>query len=145
MRLLRGFLEEWYSLFYDERRNRRALEEAKERYDRLKDNPDYRKLEHLAGLQARLCEEHFLKISRFLEQDEWEATNNGAERMGRAFRHLQRPHYNFRKPRTIEDAIRVRAWYTKEQSSTSTEGLPLGRCSRGRKARRASSEMPTAA
>ncbi len=143
VRLLRGFLEEWYLLFHDQQRNRRTLEEAKERYERLRTNPDYRLLKNLARLQARFCEEHFLKISRFLEQDGWEATNNGAERMGRAFRHLQRPHYNFRKPGTLEDAIRVRAWHSKKQS-TSTEGLPCGRCARGRKPRRAS-EMSTAA
>jgi hypothetical protein len=133
VRLLRGFLEEWYSLFYDERRSRRTLEEAKERYDSLKNNPDYRKLEHLAGLQARLCEEHFLKISRFLEHEEWEATNNGVERTGRAFRHLQRARYNFRKPVSIENAIRARAWLAKQGSSPRSIPPP-GRCARGRKA-----------
>jgi hypothetical protein len=133
VRLLRGFLEEWYSLFYDEQRNRRTLEEAKERYDRLKDNPDYQKLEHLAGLQARLCEEHFQKVSCFLEHDEWEATNNGVERTGRAFRHLQRSRYNFRKPVSIENAIRARAWLAK-QGSSPTSTPPPGRCARGRKA-----------
>ncbi len=39
--LLRGFLEEWYLLFYDEQRKRRTPAEATERYGRLKDNPDY--------------------------------------------------------------------------------------------------------
>jgi transposase len=143
LRLLRGFLEEWYLLFHDEQHNRRTLAEAKERYDRLKDNPDYQQLKHLAGLQARFCEEHFQKVSRFLEQDGWEATNNGVERMGRAFRHLQRSRYNFRKPGSIEDAIKVGAWFSKERS-TPTEGLRLGRCARGRKARQAS-EMSRAA
>jgi hypothetical protein len=109
VQLLRGFLEEWYLLFYDEQRNRRTLEEAKERYYRLKDNPDYQKLEHLGGLQARFCEEHFQKVSCFLKQGDWEATNDGVERTGRAFRHLQRSRYNFRKPTSIENAIRVRA------------------------------------
>jgi hypothetical protein len=134
VRLLRSFLEEWYSLFYDEhRRNRRTLEEAKERYDRLKDNPDYQKLEHLGGLQARLCEEHFQKVSRFLEHEEWEATNNGVERTGRAFRHLQRSRYNFRKPLSIENAIRARAWLAK-QGSSPTSTPPPSRCARGSKA-----------
>jgi hypothetical protein len=133
VRLLRSFLEEWYLLFYDEQRNRRTLAEAKERYDRLKNNPDYQKLEHLAGLQARLCEEHFQTVSRFLEHEEWEATNNGVERTGRAFRHLQRSRYNFRKPTSIENAIRARAWLTK-QGSSPTSTPPPGRCARGRKA-----------
>lgn len=133
VRLLRGFLKEWYLLFYDEQRNRRALTEAKERYDRLKSNPDYQKLEHLAGLQARLCEEHFQKVSRFLEHEGWEATNNGVERTGRAFRHLQRSRYNFRKPTSIENAIRARAWLAKQESSPRSTPPP-GRCARGRKA-----------
>ena len=131
VRLLRSFLEEWYLLFYDERRNRRTLEEAKERYDRLKNNPDHHKLEHLAGLQARFCEEHFQKVSCFLEHEEWEATNNGVERMGRAFRHLQRSRYNFREPASIEDAIRAKAWLAKEGNSP--RNTPPGRCIGGYK------------
>jgi hypothetical protein len=133
VRLLRSFLEEWYLLFYDEQRNRRTLEEAKERYDRLKNNLDYQKLEHLTGLQARFCGEHFQKVSRFLEHEEWEATNNGVERTGRAFRHLQRSRYNFREPASIEDAIRARAWLAKEGRSSPTSTPPPGRCARGRK------------
>ena len=69
----------------------RDIEAKKQRIERLKNDPRYRSLKHLGRLQARLDEEHFSKISRFLEQDRWEATNNGAERMGRAFRHLQKP------------------------------------------------------
>jgi transposase len=133
VRLLRGFLKEWYSIFYDEQRDRRTLEEAKERYDRLKDNPDYQKLEYLGGLQARFCEEHFRKVCRFLEHEEWEATNNGVERTGRAFRHLQRSRYNFRKPTSIENAIRARAWLAKQGSSSLRSTPPPGRCARGRK------------
>jgi hypothetical protein len=117
VRLRRGFLEEWYLLFHEEQHKWRTLAEAKERYDRLKNNPDYQKLKHLAGLQARFCEEHFLKVSRFLMQDGWEATNNGAERTGRTFRHLQRSRYNFRKPISIENALRARAWLAKQGSS----------------------------
>ena len=32
---------------------------GKERYERLRTNPDYCVRKHLARLQARLCEEHF--------------------------------------------------------------------------------------
>ena len=132
VRLLRSFLDEWYLLFYDEQRDRRTLEEAEERYDRLKNNPDYRKLEYLTVLLARFCGEHFQQVSRFLERDEWEATNNGVERTGRAFRHLQKSRYNFREPASIEDAIRARAWLAKEGSSPTSTPLP-GCCARGRK------------
>lgn len=144
VRLVRSFLEEWYSLFYDERRTRRTLEEARERYDLLMSDPRYQTLEPLARLQARFGEAQFLKISEFLRRPEWESTNNAAERSARAFRHLQAPHYNFRKPPSIENAIRARAWLSKEEESNWTDGVPPGRCARGRKARRIS-EMPAAA
>src|SRR4051812_7678889 len=83
--LLHGFLEEWYLLFTIEQRNRHTLAEAKEHYDHLKNNPDYGALKHLACLQARLGADHFLKVSRFLEYNDWEVTNSGVERTGRAF------------------------------------------------------------
>ena len=141
--MIRGFLEEWYLLFHDEQRIRRCPTEAKERYDLLKSNPGYRALKPLARLQARFDEEHFLKISSFLKCPQWEATNNGAECCARAFRHLQAPHYDFRKPRSIEGAIKAKAWLSKEENSP-MGGPPSGRCTRGRKVRR-TSEMPMAA
>ncbi len=74
-----------------------------------------------------------MKISRFLEHEEWEATNNGVERTGRAFRHLQSLRYNFRKQTSIENAIRAKAWLAKQKSSPKSTPPP-GRCARGRKA-----------
>ncbi len=64
----------------------------------------------------------------------WEATNNGAERGARSFRHLHSPHYDFRKPHSIEVAIRARAWLCREEN-TPTSGPAPARCGRGRKAR----------
>lgn len=133
--LMREFLEEWYALFRDERRNRRSLREAKERYERLRSDERYRALTPLARLQARLCEEHFEKISSFLRCPEWEATNNGAERGARAFRHLQAPHYDFRRSRSIDDAIKARAWLSNKQNAVK-QSPPPGRCAQGRKAGR---------
>ncbi len=142
VRLARSFLEEWYLLFHDERGERRTLPEAKERCERLKNDPSYRTLKHLGRLQARLDEEHVLKISRFLEQDRWEATNNGAERMGRTFRHLQKPRYNFRKPESIRRVIEVGACISKEEKLR--KEVAAGRCARGRKARCRSARAPVA-
>jgi len=133
--LMREFLEEWYALFHDERRNRRSPREAKERYERLRSDERYRALTPLARLQARLCEEHFEKISSFLRCPQWEATNNGAERGARGFRHLQAPHYNLRSSQSIEDAIKARAWLSGKQSAAGRSSPP-GRCARGRKASR---------
>lgn len=130
--LVREFLEGWYTLFHDEQRNRRSPEEAKDRYERLRRDERYQTLKPLARLQARLGEEHFEKVSSFLRSQEWEATNNGAERSARAFRHLQAPHYNFRRSPSIEDAIKARAWLSKQQNTVAQSPLP-GRCARGRK------------
>lgn len=141
--LLREFLEEWYTLFHDEQRNRRSPEEAKERYERLRCNERYRTLKALARLQARLGEDHFQKVASFLRSQEWEATNNGAERSARAFRHLQAPHYNFRSSPSIDDAIKAKAWLSRQQN-TVAQSPPPGRCARGRKARRTAG-MPAAA
>jgi len=142
IKLVRSFLEEWYSLFYDEQRNRRTLQEARERYESLMRDPRYQKLKPLVRLQARFGEAQFHRISAFLRSEEWKATNNGAERTARAFRHLQAPHYNFRKPESIERAVRARASLSKDSSPMG--GPPPGRCARGRKAKR-TSEMPMAA
>ena len=106
-------------------------------------DPRYRKLKPLARLQARFGEAQFERISPFLRSEEWEATNNGAERAARAFRHLQAPHYDFRKPESIERALRARAALSKESSPTGGPPPP-GRSARGRKAMR-TSEMPVAA
>ena len=141
--LMREFLENWYALFHDEQRNRRSLEEAKERYERLRNDERYRTLKPLARLQDRLSEQHFAKTSSFLRSPQWEATNNAAERSARGFRHLQAPHYNFRRTQSIEDAIKARAQLV-TQPSTATQKPPPGRCARGRKARQ-TTRMPTAA
>jgi lambda repressor-like predicted transcriptional regulator/transposase-like protein len=141
--LLREFLEQWYALFHDNQRNRRSLQQAKERYERLRNDERYRTLKPLARLQARLGEQHFRKVSCFLRSPQWEATNNGAERSARDFRHLQAPHYDFRRTQSIEDAIKARAQLVR-QPSTVAQSPPPGRCARGRKVRRAA-EMPVAA
>jgi hypothetical protein len=141
--LVREFLEGWYALFYDQQRNRRSPEEAKDRYERLRRDERYRTLKPLARLQARLGEEHFEKVSSFLGSQEWEATNNGAERSARAFRHLQAPHYNFRRSHSIDDAIKARAWLSRQQN-TVAQSPPPGRCARGRKALRTAEMMAAA-
>ncbi len=131
-----------YPLFHDEQRNRRSLEEAKRRYERLRGDERYRTLKPLARLQARLCGEHFEKISSFLRRPQWEATNNAAERGARGFRHLQAPHYNLRRTQSIDDVIKARAWLSGKQSSAVAQSPPPGRCSRGRKTRHVSTPAP---
>lgn len=57
----------------------------KDHFERLRRDERYRTLKPLARLQARLGEEHFSKISRFLRSPKWEATmvpNAAPERSG---------------------------------------------------------------
>ncbi len=71
------------------------------------------------------------RLSHFLRDGEWEATSNGAERMGRAFRHRQAPHFSLRTKQTIEDALVLDAFERKEQALAPTPER-LHRCQRGR-------------
>jgi len=76
----------------------------------------------------------FEQLSQFLRHPQWEATNNGAERTGRAFRHRQTPHFNLRKEASIELSIVVSACLRKELAlRPSVE--PFHTCQRGRKRR----------
>src|SRR4051794_36256269 len=43
------------------------------------------------------------------------ATNNGAERMGRAFRHQQAPHATLRTATALEDDMKVASFRRKEE------------------------------
>lgn len=45
--LMREFLKQWYALFHDEQRNRRSLEDARERYEHLRNDARYRSLKPL--------------------------------------------------------------------------------------------------
>ena len=60
-----------------------------------------------------------------------EATNNGAERAGRAFRARQAPHFNLRKDASIERSIVVTVCLRK-QALTEPDQQRLHTCQRGR-------------
>ena len=68
----------------------------------------------LRRAQDRISPERFVTLSQFLNQPEWEATNNGAERTGRAFRHCQAPHFTLRSKEAIDGAITVAPCQQKE-------------------------------
>ena len=72
----------------------------------------------------------FKQMSQFLRQPAWEATNNGAERAGRAFA----PHFNLRSQEAIAGALTVTACLRKE-AATRPVAQPLHCCQRGRKKR----------
>ena len=74
---------------------------------RLRATPAYRALAPLAEVLERFTDERFARLSPFLARPDWEATNNGAERMGRLFRHRQAPHFRLRTAEAIEGDLRV--------------------------------------
>ena len=129
----RRFLLDWYALWRTDDGHRRPLAEAQERYDSWHANPEYQALAPLRRVQDLLTPARFTRLSQFLRQPHWEATNNGAERTGRAFRPGQAPHFRLRTEAAIDGALRVVAFQAKERAAVPP--LPFLRlCPRGRHA-----------
>lgn len=130
----RFFLVDWYQIWKDEAGQRRTLAETKVRYEKWQTNETYAAVPVLHKVQGQMHPAKFEQLSQFLQQPEWEATNNGAERAGRAFRHRQAPHFNLRSQEAIAGAITVTACLRKE-AVTRPAAAPLHTCQRGRKKR----------
>jgi transposase len=127
----RRFLEDWYALWRTEEGQRRSWEEAQKRYERWRTDPTYQAVPALRQVQDRMTPVRFTRLSQFLRHPQFEATNNGAERMGRAFRHGQAPHFRLRSEVAIDGALRVVMAQAQERASVPP--VPLRRlCSRGR-------------
>ena len=75
--------------------------------------------------------EQFDRLSAFLDHPGWEATNNGAERMGRAFRHTQAPHFTLRTPEATDGALTVQAVLRKAAAERGIDAV-AARSTRGR-------------
>ena len=135
LRVARAFLTDWYAIWCDPDGVRRDRAEARSRWQRWRENPDYDAVAPLRRIQQQVDEARFERLSQFLQQPAWEATNNGAERMGRSFRHQQAPHFTLRTEAGIEGALKAGACLHREEVSGT--GRPdVGRCHRGRKPRR---------
>lgn len=130
----RDFLVDWYRIWRDETGQRRTLPEAEARYQAWQTNDIYRAVPVLHRLQQRVTPAKFAQMSQFLRRPAWEATNNGAERAGRTFRHRQSPHFNLRDKETIAASMTVAACLWKEAVTAPPMG-PLHTCQRGRKKR----------
>ena len=141
MRAARDVLEDWYAIWRDDDGQRRSVADARMRYAHWAAK-EYGELLALRRVQERVTPAHFEKLSHFLRHPTWEATNNGAERGGRAFRHLQGPHYNVRSEKSIHGAIELRA----QQQQARARGEPQRgtQSSRGRKPRLVSSQASAA-
>lgn len=131
LQVARRFVTEWYLLWYGEEGQRRTLEDARDRFADWSTDAAFAAVAPFRRVQVKMTAQ-FERVSAFLQQEEWEATNNGAERFGRAFRHRQAPHYNLRDTESIEGAISMMASLRKtaalEQSPRDT-----ARSGRGRK------------
>jgi hypothetical protein len=122
LEVARSFLVDWYRIWRDDEGYRRSLEDARAHYEAWQTNPTYRSISKLRRIQKRITASKFERLSQFLRNPEWKATNNGAERTGRAFRHHQVPHFNLRKKETIEYAIIVNACLHKEAATRPPPG-----------------------
>jgi hypothetical protein len=131
LRIARDFLEEWYAIWRDEQGCRRSPDDARGRYRTWRANPDYITLPALKRATERMDEPRFAKLSRFLEAPTWEATNNGAERMGRLFRHQQAPHFRLRSADSIDDNLRCWA-VNRRREATEVDVNDAARSPRGR-------------
>jgi hypothetical protein len=133
LQVVRSFVEEWQSIWWSDGGERRTLEEAQQRFEAWQSREAFTSVAPLGHVQRRL-KRRFEKLSQFLRDPRWEATNNGAERMGRAFRHRQGPHFNLRTEETIEGAIVVAACQRKE-AVLAPAREPFHTCQRGRRPR----------
>ncbi len=87
----------------------------------------YEEVAPLRRARAQITPDRFAHLSQFVRDPAWEATNNGAERAGRGFRHRQGPHFNLRSGASIEGALKVRASRRKETANTMSPSVALCR------------------
>jgi len=142
LRTARTFLLDWYAIWRDEQGQRRDREDARLRHQRWHEDPTYRQLLPLARAQRQLDSAHFARLSHFLADPDWEATNNGAERTARLFRHRQAPHFTLRTQTAVDDML-IGSAFLRKDAVTANAGVPAARSRRGRPARPAA--MPHAA
>lgn len=136
LRVARAFLIDWYRLWTDENCQRRSVAEAQTCFEAWRADATYAAIPALKRIQEHLTPARLESLSQFLHHPHWEATNNGAERAGRAFRHRQAPHFNLRKDATIERSIIVTACL-RQQALTESNRQRLHTCQRGRHSRQA--------
>jgi lambda repressor-like predicted transcriptional regulator len=132
LQVARSFLEDWYSFWTDEHGQRRTVVEAQARYQAWCMNSAYQQVAPLQQVIKAVDAARFEQLGHFLKHPTWEATNNGAERVGRRFRQLQGPHFNLRTARSIEQALTAQS-YRHYELATQPASPPSGRSGRGRK------------
>jgi transposase-like protein len=131
LRVARTFLVEWYAIWRDDAGCRRERTDARQRHPHWHEVPAYHAALPLARAQRQLTPTHFERLGPFLSEPTWEATNNGAERTARLFRHRQGPHFALRTSTAIDDALKAGALLHKEEVVDASE-LRAARSRRGR-------------
>ena len=127
----RTFVEAWFDIWQDEHGTRRTPSDAEQRYRVWQADASSSAVVPLHRQQQHLDRAHFDRLSAFLQNPDWESTNNAAERGGRSFRHGQHPHFRLRSAKTIDADLKVRAHLQRERFCSP----PLTRlhyCQRGR-------------
>jgi len=131
LRPVRAFMDDWYAIWRTQERVPRTRADAWARYQDWRDNPAYAAYPPLRRLQTQVDAAQFGKLSAFLDQAGWEATNNGAARMGRPFRHAQAPHFTLRAPEAIAGALTAQAVLRKAAAKRGVDAA-AARSTRGR-------------
>ena len=103
------FMLDWFAFWHAPDRHRLQPEEALARYRTWQTSGSYQQIKSLQRVLERITPDRFDHLSHFLSNDRWEATNNGAERTGRNFRHQQAPHFNLRSTDANKGLIIVHA------------------------------------
>jgi hypothetical protein len=133
LRVARAFLEGWFAIWKDDRGLRRSPANAAQHNQIWHNDPEAAKLVPLRRQRHHLEADHFARLSAFLVNDTWEATNNAAERGGRAFCHAQHPHLRLRSVQTIDAGLKIRAELQRERFRCPPPQR-LHSCQRGRAA-----------
>jgi hypothetical protein len=142
LHVARTFLESWFAIWQDDLGQRRTPEEAEPRYRVWQTDAEASRLVPLRRQQQHLDDDHFVRLSAYLQNPAWEPTNNAAERGGRAFRHGQHPHFRLRLVRSIEADLKMRA-HLKKERFCSPPPTRLHYCQRGRHATRTETYHPS--
>lgn len=128
----RTFLLDWYAVWKDDQGRRRSVADARALYEAWRSNPVSLAVPALRRVLARMTDARFEHLSPFLRRPDWEATNNGAERGARAFRHRQAPHFNLRSQESITGALVV-THCLRQAGAMSPVQQEASRSTRGRK------------
>jgi hypothetical protein len=131
LRVIRSFVVGWFQLLYNEHGQRRTVDDARSSFVAWQTNPSYASNPQLQRIVEAMTTAKFTQLSHFLCKPGWEATNNGAERTARSFRHRQAAHFNLRSADAINAAVGISA-HLQHEKKRQPGSQPFHTCQRGR-------------